>query len=105
MMHMKSCNHSELRFSMPIILFHRIKYTRQMPSLIQVFSEGRKKKLFLFNGRTIKALPPLLLSELSGRMHIFKLRASNLGLLTDWVTHSSVRSNNALKNLAKLEKS
>ena len=31
------CNHSELRFSLSIILNHRIKYSRQMPSLIQVF--------------------------------------------------------------------
>ena len=36
-MHMKSCNHSWLRFYMSIILNHRLKYTRQMPSLIQVF--------------------------------------------------------------------
>ena len=36
-MHMKSCNHSWLRISMSRILNYRIKYTRQMPSLIQVF--------------------------------------------------------------------
>ena len=34
---MKSCNHSWLRISMSRILNYRIKYTRQMPSLIQVF--------------------------------------------------------------------
>ena len=38
MMHMKSCHHSELRSSLSIILNRRIKYTRQMPSLIQVSS-------------------------------------------------------------------
>ena len=31
-MHMNSYNHSRLRFSMSIILNHRIKYTRQMPN-------------------------------------------------------------------------
>ena len=33
-------NRSLLRFFMWIILIHRIKYTRQMPSLIQVFWYG-----------------------------------------------------------------
>ena len=39
-MHMKSCNLSWLRFYMLLILNHSIKYTRQMPSLIQVFWPG-----------------------------------------------------------------